>query len=348
VSTFKKHLIFSGSLIREALIQLDKLASDAILFVIDEENKLIGSLTDGDIRRGLIKGHTINDQINIIIQPNPRFIRKGDSDIEKVILFREMQFRIIPIIDTKNRVVNVINFREIKSYLPIDVVIMAGGKGQRLLPLTEQTPKPMLKVGEKPIIEHNIDRLALFGIDDFWISINYLGDQIKSYFGDGSSKNIKISYVTENRPMGTLGAVSQIHDFKHEFVLIMNSDLLTNLDYEHFFLDFLKYDADMAVVTIPYQVNIPYAVLETEEGRVLNFKEKPTYTYFSNGGIYLVKRYLFNYLPKGEFFNATDLIDVLIKKEKKVYSYPLIGYWLDIGSPSDFERAQNDITKIKF
>jgi NDP-sugar pyrophosphorylase family protein len=259
-----------------------------------------------------------------------------------------MQFRIIPIIDTKNRVVNVINFREIKSYLPIDVVIMAGGKGQRLLPLTEQTPKPMLKVGEKPIIEHNIDRLALFGIDDFWISINYLGDQIKSYFGDGSSKNIKISYVTENRPMGTLGAVSQIHDFKHEFVLIMNSDLLTNLDYEHFFLDFLKYDADMAVVTIPYQVNIPYAVLETEEGRVLNFKEKPTYTYFSNGGIYLVKRYLFNYLPKGEFFNATDLIDVLIKKEKKVYSYPLIGYWLDIGSPSDFERAQNDITKIKF
>jgi dTDP-glucose pyrophosphorylase len=348
VSKFRKHLIFSGSLIRDALVQLDKLASDAILFVVDKENKLIGSLTDGDIRRGLIKGNTINDPIDIIIQSNPRFIRKGDSDIEKVIQFREKLFRIIPIIDNDNKVVNVINFREIKSYLPIDAVIMAGGKGQRLLPLTKYTPKPMLKVGEKPIIEHNLDRLALFGIDDFWISINYLGEQIETYLGNGSSKNVHISYVKENKPLGTIGAISQINNFKHEFVLITNSDLLTNLDYEHFFLEFLDQNADMAVVTIPYQVNIPYAVLETEEGKVLNFKEKPTYTYFSNGGIYLIKKSLFNNLPKEEFFNATDLIDILIKQGKKVYSYPLMGYWLDIGNPSDFERAQHDITKIKF
>jgi NDP-sugar pyrophosphorylase family protein len=225
---------------------------------------------------------------------------------------------------------------------------MAGGKGQRLLPLTEQTPKPMLKVGEKPIMEHNLDRMALFGIDDFWISINYLGEQIESYFGDGSNKNINITYVKENEPLGTIGAVSKIHDFKHDFVLITNSDLLTNLDYEHFFLDFLDQAADMAVVTIPYQVNIPYAVLETEGGRVLNFKEKPTYTYYSNGGVYLVKRALLDQLPKDDFFNATDLIEILIKQGKKVYSYPLAGYWLDIGNPSDFERAQNDITKIKF
>lgn len=348
MSKFRKHLIFSGSLIRDALVQLDKLASDAILFVVDKENKLIGSLTDGDIRRGLIKGNTINDPIDIIIQSNPRFIRKGDSDIEKVIQFREKLFRIIPIIDNDNKVVNVINFREIKSYLPIDAVIMAGGKGQRLLPLTKYTPKPMLKVGEKPIIEHNLDRLALFGIDDFWISINYLGEQIETYLGNGSSKNVHISYVKENKPLGTIGAISQINNFKHEFVLITNSDLLTNLDYEHFFLEFLDQNADMAVVTIPYQVNIPYAVLETEEGKVLNFKEKPTYTYFSNGGIYLIKKSLFNNLPKEEFFNATDLIDILIKQGKKVYSYPLMGYWLDIGNPSDFERAQHDITKIKF
>ena len=348
MNKFSKHLIFSGSLIRDALVQLDKLASDAILFVVDKENKLIGSLTDGDIRRGLIKGNTINDQIDTIIQSNPRFIRKGDSDIEKVIQFREKLFRIIPIIDNDDKVVNVINFREIKSYLPIDAVIMAGGKGQRLLPLTNFTPKPMLKVGEKPIIEHNLDRLALFGIDDFWISINYLGEQIETYLGNGSSKNVHISYVKEKKPLGTIGAISQIHNFKHEFVLITNSDLLTNLDYEHFFLEFLNQNADMAVVTIPYQVNIPYAVLETEEGKVLNFKEKPTYTYFSNGGIYLIRKSLFNNLPKDQFFNATDLIDVLIKQGKKVYSYPLMGYWLDIGNPSDFERAQHDITKIKF
>ena len=225
---------------------------------------------------------------------------------------------------------------------------MAGGKGQRLLPLTEHTPKPLLKVGSKPIIEHNLDRLALFGIDDIWISINYLGEQIESYFGDGSAKNVHISYVRENKPLGTIGAVSKIQDFKHEFVLITNSDLLTNLDYEHFFLDFLAQSADMAVVTIPYKVNIPYAVLETEEGRVLNFKEKPTYTYYVNGGVYLVKRELFDYLPKNDYFNATDLIDELIRQNKKIYSYPLMGYWLDIGSPDDFERAQRDVTKIKF
>jgi dTDP-glucose pyrophosphorylase len=348
VSNYRKHLIYTNSLIREALVQLDKLASDAILFVVDSDNKLIGSLTDGDIRRGLINGFAIDSKIDEIIQSNPRFIRKGDSDIEKVIGYREKLFRIIPIVDLENRVVNVINFREIKSYLPVDAVIMAGGKGQRLMPLTEHTPKPLLKVGEKPIIEHNLDRLALFGIDDFWISINYLGDQIEAYFGDGSAKNVHISYVRENKPLGTIGAVSQIQDFKHEYVLITNSDLLTNMDYEHFFLDFLAQEADMAVVTIPYQVNIPYAVLETEEGRVLNFKEKPTYTYYSNGGVYLVKRELFDHLPKNDYFNATDLIDELIRQNKKVYSYPLMGYWLDIGSPDDFERAQQDVTKIKF
>lgn len=345
---FRDHLIQRGSTVKEALGLLNELSRDAILFVVDQDDILIGSLTDGDVRRGLINGHSINDNIEIFIQGNPKYLSKGERDFQKVIQFRENNYRILPIVDFKKKVVNVINFREIKSYLPVDAVIMAGGKGQRLLPLTEQTPKPMLKVGEKPIIEHNLDRLALFGIDDFWISINYLGEQIESYFGDGSSKNVHISYVKENKPLGTIGSVSQINDFKHEFVLITNSDLLTNLDYEHFFLDFLDQNADMAVVTIPYQVNIPYAVLETDQGRVLNFKEKPTYTYYSNGGVYLVKRSLFDYLPKGDFFNATDLIDVLIKQGKKVYSYPLMGYWLDIGNPSDFERAQHDIMKIKF
>ena len=348
MSNYKKHLIYSGSLIREALVQLDKLGSDAIIFVVNLQDKLIGSITDGDIRRGLINGFTIENKIDDIIQSNPRYLRKGDSDIEEVIKFRENLFRIIPIIDLDNSVVNVINFREIKSYLPIDAVIMAGGKGQRLLPLTKQTPKPMLKVGEKPIIEHNVDRLALFGIDDFWISINYLGEQIESYFGDGATKNVHISYVRENKPLGTVGAVSQIQDFKHEYVLITNSDLLTNLDYEHFFLDFINKDADLAVVTIPYQVNIPYAVLETDNRNIVNFREKPTYTYYSNGGIYLIKRSVLGFLPKDTRFDATDLMELLISKNKKVISYPLIGYWLDVGSPEDYQKAQSDISKIKF
>lgn len=348
MSNFRKHLINSNTLIKDALIHLDKLASDAILFVIDIDNKLIGSLTDGDIRRGLIKGFTIENKIDEIIQPNPRYIIKGDLDIKKVIQFREDQFRIIPIVDIENKVVNVINFRETKSYLPLDAIIMAGGRGQRLLPFTEHTPKPLLKVGAKPVIEHNIDRLASFGIYDFWITINYLGEQIESYFGDGINKNIRISYLKEQKPLGTIGAVSLIQDLKHDYILITNSDLLTNLNYEHFFLDFLSQNADMAIVTIPYNVNIPYAVLEAVDGKVLNFKEKPTYTYYSNGGIYLIKKTVLDLIPFGQFFNATDLMEEMIKLKMKVYSYPLIGYWLDMGTPSDFEKAQEDILKIKF
>lgn len=345
---YRDHLILTNSGIKQALVQLEILGRDAILFVVDEHDLLIGSLTDGDVRRGLIKGISVDNKINSIISSSPRFIRKGERDIQKVIEFREGNYRIIPVLDKFDKVVNVINFREIRSYLPVDAVIMAGGRGQRLAPRTDTIPKPLLKVGDKPIIEHNLDRLAIFGIDDFWISVNYLGDQIENYFGGGGNRNVNISYVWEDQPLGTIGAVSKIENFQHDYVLITNSDLLTNLDYEHFFLEFIKQDADMAVVTIPYQVNIPYAVLETKNGKVLNFKEKPSYTYYSNGGIYLIKIEVLKLLPYNSHFNATDLMERLISDGKKVFSYPLMGYWLDIGSPDDFDKAQLDIHNIKF
>lgn len=345
---YNDHLLLDKSTIRQALIQLDLLASDAILFIVDDEDRLIGALTDGDVRRGLIKGINIDDEVNSIIQEKPRFIKKGEEDIQKIIEYREGHFKILPVLDKSNKVVNVVNFSNVRSYLPIDAVIMAGGKGTRLRPLTETTPKPLLKVGDKPIMEHNIDRLALYGIDDFWISVKYLGEQIESYFGNGKNKNAKIDYVWEDEPLGTIGAVSKITKFGHDYILITNSDILTNLDYESFFLDFLEQEADLSVVTIPYQVNIPYAVLETSNGQIHNFKEKPTYTYYSNGGIYLIKRSLLELLPSNTFFNATDLMEKLIKNDYKVISYPLAGYWLDVGKHEDFEQAQKDIHKVKF
>ena len=225
---------------------------------------------------------------------------------------------------------------------------MAGGKGSRLWPLTEHTPKPLLKIGDKPIMEHNVDRLALYGIDDFWISVKYLGEQICSYFGNGTNKNVNIDYIWEDTPLGTIGAVSKIENFQHDYVLLTNSDILTNLDYEHFFLNFLKQDADLSVVTIPYHVDIPYAVLETDNGHIVNFREKPTYTYYSNGGIYLIKKSALDLLPKGQSFDATDFMEKLIQQKKRVISYPLSGYWLDIGKHEDFEKAQDDIKQIKF
>jgi len=345
---FRDHLICSSSTIKQALIKLDLLAKDAILFVVDDSDKLIGSLTDGDFRRAFINGATIDKVVSDVIHTQPKIIRKGDKDIQKIIAYREGNFRILPIIDNEDKIVNVINFRETKSYLPVDVVIMAGGKGERLRPLTDTIPKPLLKVGGKAIMEYNLDRLALYGIDDFWVSVKYLGEQIEAYFGDGSKKNIAINYIWENEALGTIGAVSKIDNFTQDYILVTNSDLLTNLDYEDLFIDFIEKDADISVVTIPYQVDIPYAVLETQAGDIKSFKEKPSYTYYSNGGIYLIKKTALQYLPKNSFFNATDLIEKLIAENLKVVSYPLIGYWLDIGKHDDFKKAQEDIKHIKF
>lgn len=345
---YKDHLILLGSKVKDALLMLNDLSQDAILFVVDAEDKLIGALTDGDVRRGLIKGFTIDSYIEEIIQDNPRFIVKGENNLEKIIEYREGDFRIVPVVDENHRVVNVLNFRKIRSYLPIDAVIMAGGRGQRLKPLTDVTPKPLLKIGDKAIMEHNLDRLALFGIDDFWVSVKYLGEQIENHFGKGGAKNINIDYVWENEPLGTIGAVSKIKNFEHDFILVTNSDLLTNIDYEQFFLEFINQDADLAVLTIPYQVNIPYAVLETSNGAVKSFKEKPTYTYYSNGGIYLMKKEMLKYIPQDTFFNATDLMEKLISENLKVISFPFSGYWLDVGKHEDFEKAHIDIHNIKF
>jgi dTDP-glucose pyrophosphorylase len=345
---YKDHLILSGSKVKQALLILNELSQDAILFVVDTDDKLIGALTDGDVRRGLIKGFTIDSYIDEIIQENPRYITKGENNLEKIIEYREGDFRIVPIVDENHRVVNVINFRKIRSYLPIDAVIMAGGRGQRLQPLTDTTPKPLLKVGDKAIMEHNLNRLALFGIDDFWVSVKYLGEQIESYFGQGKEKNVKIEYVWENEPLGTIGAVSKIKNFEHDYILVTNSDLLTNIDYEQFFLEFIRQDADLAVLTIPYQVSIPYAVLETKNGEVKSFKEKPTYTYYSNGGIYLMKKEMLKYIPKNTFYDAPDLMQELISNNLKVISFPFSGYWLDVGKHEDFEKAHIDIHNIKF
>ena len=345
---YKDHLILSGSKIKDALILFNELAPDAILFVVDKKDQLIGALTDGDVRRGLLKGFTLDNQVDEIIQDDPRYIIKGENNLEKIIEYREGDFRVVPVVDEYKKVVNVINFRKIKSYLPIDAVIMAGGEGQRLRPLTISTPKPLLKVGDKAIMEHNLDRLALFGIDDFWVSIKYLGAQIETYFGDGSSKNVHIQYVSEDTPLGTIGAVAQIQNFQHDYILVTNSDLLTNIDYEQFFLEFIKQDADLAVLTIPYQVAVPYAVLETQEGKVKSFKEKPTYTFYSNGGIYLLKKSMLEHIPLNSFFNATDLMETLIQKDLNVISFPFSGYWLDVGKHEDFEKAHIDIHNIKF
>lgn len=348
MTDYRKHVIDQNANILEALSKLDLLSSDAIIFVVDEDDRLIGSLTDGDTRRGFLRGLSLDSNVLSFTQKKPRFFRKGEYTIQQVIEYRSEGFRVVPLLDKEDHILNVINFRSCKSYLPIEAIIMAGGRGERLKPLTDEIPKPMLKVGDKPIIEHTIDRLISFGIDDIWISVRYLGEQIEDYFKDGSSKGVNVKYVRENTPLGTVGAASNVEVNGNDYVLICNSDILTNIDYEDVFLDFIEKDAMLSVVSVPYCVDVPYAVLETVGNNILSFKEKPTYTYYSNGGIYLLKKECLKLIPKENIFNATDLIELLISKGEKVISYPLIGYWLDIGRHEDFKKAQEDIKYIKF
>jgi len=345
---FREHLILRGSSLKQALKQLDVLALDAIVFVVDDDNTLIGSLTDGDIRRGILKGVSTDEAIDKFIQKSPKFLTKSDYTLSDVIAMRQGNFKIVPVVNEKRQVVNVINFRFQHSYLPMDALIMAGGRGSRLKPLTDTVPKPLLKVGDKSIIDYNIDRLRSFGIDDFHISVRYLGDQIEAHCSKSIRPGESFNFVWENEPLGTIGGASKIESFNHDYVLITNSDILTNLDYEDFFLDFINQDADMSVASIPYEVNVPYAVIETSNNHVISFKEKPTYTYYSNGGIYLLKKEILDRVPKNEFYNATDLMENLIRDQKRLISYPIRKYWLDVGKHEDFDKAQIDIKHIKF
>lgn len=345
---FHRHTANINLPVRDSLKKLDELASDAILFLVDDSNTLLGSLTDGDLRRGFIKGLGFDDHLSKFIQPNPKFIQQGKYNLREIISLREKHFTVFPVVNSEMQIISVVNFKLQKSYLPVDVLIMAGGRGERLKPLTDTIPKPLLKIGDKPIMEHNIDRLNNYGIDDIWVSVRYLGDQIVDYFGDGADKGIRIKYVWEKDPLGTAGALVLVEGLIHDHVLMINSDLLTNIDFEDLFLFYEEQEADFVVACIPYQVNVPYAVMETENMQVKGFKEKPTYTHYSNAGIYLMKREVVKLVPRNFTYNATDLMEQLIKEGKKVVAYPLMGYWLDIGKHEDYKKAQEDIKKIKF
>lgn len=229
----------------------------------------------------------------------------------------------------------------------IDVIIMAGGKGNRLMPLTQNTPKPLLKVGDKPIIEYNINLLASNGIKQINISVNYLKEQIIEHFKANNKHNIDFNFITESKSLGTIGSLKLIDNLSKDYVLVMNADLLTNVNFEALFNDFLLKKGDALIATIPHEVKIPHDVIETKKGYVTQLKAKHSYSYNLNAGIYLFKKECIDYIPDNTFFDATDLIEVLIAKGKKITNYPILDYWLDIGKPEDFKKAQEEIKNIK-
>lgn len=338
---YKDRLISTGSSIIDALETLNKLGSEPIAFVVNQDQKLIGSLTDGDIRRALLKGIDMHDKVDQIIQQHPAFLLSNQVDIAKIQSYRQRNVMVLPVVDANHCIIDVISLRQQRSYLPINAMIMAGGKGSRLYPLTNNIPKPLLKIQGQSIIDRIIHHLSDYGVQHYWISINYLGDQIKQHIQNHYQLQ-HISFVQEEQALGTIGSAGLVDDFAHETTLIVNGDILSDVDYEAFYSEFNNSSADMAVLSIPYSISVPYAVLEFDQDRVIGFEEKPSYTYFSSGGVYLIKtKLLKQFVPYNTAFNATDLIQELIANGHKVVSYRHTGYWSDVGSLKDFEQAQS-------
>ena len=342
-----KIIINKDAKLKEALLKLDANPEMQTLF-IEDDNKIVGTITDGDIRRGLINGLGNDSSLSDFMNRNFTYLVKGKYEKEKIDFIKKNKFETVPVLNLDKSLFRIINFKKVKTILPIDAVIMAGGTGSRLMPLTKNTPKPMLKIGDKPIMEYNVDLLKRFGISNLTLSVNYLAEIIEDYYKDGAHKGINISYITEKEPLGTIGAVKQIHHFHNNYILVMNSDLLTNINLEAMFNELVSNNADMIIATTDYKVQIPYGIVETNNNQITALVEKPVYTYYSNAGIYIFKKEMIDLIPVNTHFNATDLLEKGISLNKKIRHYSIKSYWLDIGKHDDFEKAQKDIKTIRF
>lgn len=338
----KNYLISESKTILDALKQIDSISKlgTRMLFAIDDGNKVVGSITDGDCRRALINGRQLTDSLSEVMNRKFTFIVKDEYNIGSIKGIREKGIRYVPELNKDGTLFSIRDFSEGKSYVPVDAVMMAGGKGERLRPLTLDTPKPLLKVADKPIIDYNIDNLMNNGINHINVTVNYLKEQIEDHFKEPIN-GVQINCVREPEFLGTIGSVKFVKQWYNDTILLMNSDLFTNIDIEAFYLHFKEHGADMSVAGVPYNVNIPYGIFELQNTReIVGITEKPSFHYYANAGIYLIKRELLDLIPENEFFDATDFMDALIKNKKKVIRFPITGFWIDIGKPEDFKNVQ--------
>lgn len=344
---YSKHIIKSGCSVLDALKALNEIRTKYLdLFVENQDGVVLGVVTDGDLRRGLIKGAQLTDEVDSVMNRNFVSFGQGPIDISQLKYFKSKGMSLIPSLTSEGKIDKIYNIGELNSILPIDAVLMAGGKGERLRPLTEKTPKPLLPVGEKAIIDHNIDRLISYGVRHISVTVNYLKEQIEEHFLEPRN-GVIVQTIREPKFLGTIGSIRFVPTFVNDTVLVMNSDLFTNIDYEDFYLHFMNHNAEMSVAAIPYNVSIPYGILDLEGRNIHGLLEKPKYTYYANAGIYLIKRRALDEIPDDTFFNATDLVEKLIVEGKKVIRYPLNGTWIDIGNPQEYQKAQDLVKHIK-
>ena len=330
--------IFKDSTVKQALKVISK-GGIKIAIVIDKKGKFLGTLTDGDIRRGFLKGLGVNSSINSIYFKKPIIAKMTDTKEKLLKLAISKQIYQIPVVNNNGKVVRMHVLEElIKIKKKTNkIIVMAGGKGMRLRPLTENIPKPMLKVGNKPILQTIVEKFKECGYENFIMCVNYRSKIIKNYFGDGKKFGVKIEYINEKKMMGTAGALSLFKRRPKESFFVVNGDLLTNLDFEKM-LDFhIEHDAKATMCVSEYNIESPYGEVKLNNENIISIEEKPTHKIFVNAGIYILDPKCIELIPK-KFYDMPTLFKKLIAKKNKVISFPLGEYWIDIGRFNDFKN----------
>lgn len=327
-----------------------------IALVVDEERRLVGTVTDGDTRRAVLAGVDLDIPISELLArkadskyPKPVTASTESSDDEILNLMRQHRLRQIPVLDSQGVVVDLALLDDLvpDQELPLQALIMAGGFGKRLRPLTEELPKPMLPVGDRPLMERTIEQLRQAGIKRVQISTHYMKEKISDYFGDGKEFGVELNYVTEDKPLGTAGALGLLEK-PDEPLLVINGDILTRLDFGAM-LDFHRqHEADLTLAVRQYEFRVPYGVVETDGLNVIHISEKPKVQNFVNAGIYLLNPGVQRFIPQSRRFDMPDLIARLIEENRRVICFPVREYWMDIGKFGDYTQALADVSNGAF
>ena len=343
---WQKTLISTSSTIKHAISIINS-ESLGVALVVDDNKVLKGIITDGDVRRGLLKEVAISDNVSAVMNTSPFTASPSISDKQLFNLMESNCIMAVPIVDENRKVIGLKTLHEAirQRKLKNPVFIMTGGFGTRLKPLTDDCPKPMLKVGDKPILEIIIKSFIKSGFENFYLSTHYMPETIRDYFGNGEKLGINITYVHEETPLGTGGALGLLPaDLPDDLPLIMmNGDVLTKVDFQRL-LDFHNDNhADATMCVTEYNYQVPFGVIENKGSRVVGMSEKPIYRFFVNAGIYVVSPQIIKSVPKNHKIDMPSLLDQHMQEDKNVMMFPIHEYWLDIGRIDDFNRAQTDI-----
>ncbi|NMB96952.1 MAG: CBS domain-containing protein [Clostridiaceae bacterium] len=347
MNEWRKILIPPYMSIKEA-IEVINITSLQIALVIDENNKLLGTVTDGDVRRGIIKEISLEDAVEGIMNTNPITITGKKNKKTILSVMEKNKLRHLPVVDDTGSVIGLERLEDLLHYSKKEnwIVIMAGGLGQRLKPLTDKCPKPMLTIEDKPILEIILANFIEQGFYQFYISVNYMAEQIKSYFGDGSKWGINIRYINEEKMMGTAGSLSLLPVQTDKPIIVMNGDILTKLNFEQLINYHLEHRAQATVAVRAYSFQIPYGVVKINKDRLAGFEEKPIYTSFINAGIYVFNPSVLKKIPVNSYFNMNQLLELMLENNEQISIFPVREYWVDIGTISDFNQAKLDFYEV--